>query len=253
MNFDGFARFYDGDYRDYTADIPLVLATAQAAGSAGLELGCGTGRVLLPLAQAGFTVTGIDGSPALLALARRKAQAAGLAERIELVQADMRHFRLPRQGFDFAFAVSNTLMHLTTQADQLAALKTAARHLRPGGVLLLDLFHPDIAYLESVAGVQELADQWQDTATGAQVLKWTTRHLDVARQLQETVFIYEEIFPDGRSSQTTFAFSLRFWWPSEGALLLEKAGFAVTDLLGDFDGSSYGNGSERLIFRAQKL
>ena len=72
MNFDAFARFYDGDYRDYTDDIPLVLQTARTAGRAALELGCGTGRVLLPLADAGCHVIGVDKSAALLAIARRK-------------------------------------------------------------------------------------------------------------------------------------------------------------------------------------
>ena len=142
--------------------------------------------------------------------------------------------------------VSNTLMHLTTQAEQLMALQCANRHLRVDGLLLIDLFNPDVAYLESIAGIQELADWWEDDESGAQVLKWTTRYLDAARQLQETIFVYEEIFADGRNAQTRLSFPLRFWWPDEGALLLEQAGFAVDELYGDFDGSPYHPDSERL-------
>ncbi len=253
MNFDAFARFYDGDYRNYTADIPLVLKTAQAAGGAALELGCGAGRVLIPLADAGCYVIGVDGSGALLEIARQKAAMRRCASRITLIQADMTTFQLAQTNVDLVFAVSNTLMHLTTQADQLKALACAHRHLRVGGLLLIDLFSPDIAYLESVAGIQELADQWEDEQNGAQVLKWTTRYLDVAQQLQETIFIYEEIFPDGRTAQTRLSFPLRFWWPDEGTLLLEKAGFVVDELFGDFDGSPYSSASERLIFIARKL
>ena len=253
MNFDAFARFYDGDYRDYADDIPLVVQTARTAGRTALELGCGTGRVLIPLADAGCDPIGIDRSGALLAIARRKAAQHGHAARIGLVQADMTAFQLTQTEVDFVFVVSNTLMHLTTQADQLLALECAHRHLRVGGLLLIDLFNPDVDYLESISGVEELADRWEDGESGAQVLKWTTRYLDAAQQLQETLFIYEEIFPDGRSVQTRLSFPLRFWWPDEGARLLKQVGFAVDELLGDFDGGPYHRDRERLIFIARKL
>ncbi|MYH61689.1 MAG: class I SAM-dependent methyltransferase [Caldilineaceae bacterium SB0675_bin_29] len=260
MNFDAFARFYDGDYRDYRDDIPLVLKTARAAGRVVLELGCGTGRVLLPLVEDGCHVTGIDTSAALLAIARRKLAEHGYASETvadgsraaRLVQADMTRFQLPEREIDFAFVVSNTLMHLTTQAEQLKALQCAQRHLRAGGLLLIDLFNPDVAYLEAIAGIQELADWWEDGESGATVLKWATRSVDAARQLQETVFVYEEVFPDGHNAQTRLSFPLRFWWPDEGTMLLERAGFAVDELYGDFDGSPYRSDSERLIFIARK-
>jgi SAM-dependent methyltransferase len=260
MNFDAFARFYDGDYRDYRDDIPLVLKTARAAGRVVLEFGCGTGRVLLPLADDGCQVIGIDTSAVLLAIARRKLVKHGYTSKTEpggpapvrLVQADMTRFRLAEREIDFAFVVSNTLMHVTTQAGQLKALQCAHRHLRVDGLLLIDLFNPDVAYLEAISGNQELADWWEDEESGAQVLKWSTRYVDAARQLQETVFVYEEIFPDGRNEQTRLAFPLRYWWPDEGALLLEQAGFAVDELYGDFDGSPYRPDSERLIFIARK-
>ncbi|MCY4412823.1 MAG: class I SAM-dependent methyltransferase [Caldilineaceae bacterium] len=265
MNFDAFARFYDGDYRDYTDDIRLVLKTARAAGRTALELGCGTGRVLLPLAEAGFQVVGLDKSAALLAIARRKLAKQGFesetvasesaadgSRMVRLVQADMTSFELAQTEVDFAFVVSNTLMHLTTQAEQLLALQCAHRHLRAGGLLLIDLFNPDVAYLESISGIQELADWWEDEESGARVLKWTTRYVDAARQLQETIFVYEEVFADGRNAQTRLSFPLRFWWPDEGAMLLEQAGFAVDELYGDFDGSPYRPDGERLIFIARK-
>lgn len=260
MNFDGFARFYDGDYRDYSDDIALVLKTARAAGRSVLELGCGTGRVLLPLAEDGCHVIGLDTSAALLAIARRKLAKYGYAKqaaadgslKVKLVQADMTDFQLAESEVDFAFVVSNTLMHVTTQAGQLKVLQCAQRHLRAGGLLLIDLFNPDIAYLEAIAGIQELADWWEDGESGATVLKWSTRTVDAARQMQETVFVYEEVFADGRNAQTRLSFPLRFWWPDEGAKLLEQAGFAVDEVCGDFDGGPYGADSERLIFIARK-
>lgn len=251
-NFDPFAPFYDSDYRNYQDDIQLVVDLAQDTGDTALELGCGTGRVLIPLAATGCRVTGVDNSPALLALARRKAEQAGVAARLRLVEDDLRSFVLAETSFDFAFCVSNTLMHLTTQADQLAALRVAHRHLRPGGRLLVDLFNPDIPHLTAISGVQELADRWDDVERGATVLKWVVRRLDVAWQLQETTFVYESVYADGRVEKAVLPFLLRFLWPSEGKLLLEKAGFRVEELWGDCDGNDYASESERLIFLASK-
>jgi SAM-dependent methyltransferase len=251
-NFDRFAPFYDNDYRNYSDDIQLVVDLAQDAGETALELGCGTARVLIPLAATGCRVTGIDSSPALLALAQRKAEQAGITARLELFEDDLRSFTLPEKGFDFVYCVSNTLMHLNTQADQLAALRTAYAHLRPGGRLLIDLFNPDIPHLSAIAGVQELADRWEDEERGATVLKWVVRRVDVAQQLQETTFIYESVFADGRVEKAVLPFTLRFLWPSEGVLLLEKAGFRVEELWGDWDGNDYDNESEYLIFLATK-
>ncbi|MBX2997241.1 MAG: class I SAM-dependent methyltransferase [Caldilineaceae bacterium] len=252
-DFDAFAPFYDADYRHYDDDLQMIVDLAQMAGERALELGCGTGRALLPLAAVGHLVTGVDQSEALLAQAEEKVKQARLSSHVQLVRDDLRTFHLETGEFDFAYCVSNTLMHLTTQEAQLAALTNAARHLHKEGLLLIDLFNPDIVRLAEVAGVQELADHWIDEASGAQIFKWSVRHLDVAQQLQETLFLYEEIFPDGRMRKRAIPFTLRFLWPSEGKLLLQMAGFRIEALYGDFDGNPYDDSSERLIFLARKM
>lgn len=258
--FDPIARFYDDDYREQGEDLHLVLDLAEdlaqggavSGGGAVLEMGCGTGRALLALAGAGHPCTGVDTSPALLAEARRKLAQAGLADRVTLIQADMRHMHLPQQDFGMAVCLSNTLMHLPTQADQIQALAQAGRHLRPGGWLLLDLFSPDVARLLQVDGLQELADRWIDPATGATVHKWVVRRTSLAHQIQETLFVYEELFPDGRVQRTPCAFDLRFLWAGEGELMLQAAGFQVEDVWGDYDFTPYDDGADRLIFWARK-
>ena len=255
-SFDRFARFYDADYRHYTDDLDVILDFAETCGDPILELGCGTGRVLLPLLEAGHTVTGIDISSALLEICREKicnTQDAGThLAHITLVEADLRTFDIPEKTFSFAFCTSNTLMHLTTQTDQLTALQNAHRHLQEDGLLLIDLFNPDLSRLLAANGLQELADQWQDDATGAQVLKWSVRTIDWAEQLQETLFIYEEMLPDGTTRRTLCPFTLRFLWCSEAELLLEKAGFMIEGAWGDFDGAPYEMQSEHLILLARK-
>ena len=82
------ARFFDADYAGYLDDLPLLEAYAQRTGSPLLELGCGTGRLLIPLAEAGYRVTGVDLSPEMLRIARAKAEAAGVAESVTLIEGD---------------------------------------------------------------------------------------------------------------------------------------------------------------------
>ena len=253
--FAGFARYYDDDYRHYQDDVEAIVSLAAelcpSPDDPVLELGCGTGRLLLPLAQAGHRVIGVDISPALLEVARRKLAESGLAKRVTLVQDDLRTFALPTRQLAFAFCTSNTLMHLTTPDAQQAALVNAARHLRPGGLLLIDLFHPDIPRLMEVHGLMELADRWE-TEAGGQVIKWSVRTLDLAAQLQETVFIYDETTPDGALRRTVCPFTLRYLWRNEAELMLQAAGFAVEAVWGDFEGSPYDNGSEHLILLATR-
>lgn len=250
--FERLARFYDDDYRDYHDDLALILSLAQEADGPVLELGCGTGRIMAPLIVNGCPVTGVDNSPALLAVARGKLTGQPPGARWQLVEGDLRDVNLEAQDFRFAFCTSNTLMHLTSQSDQLQALKNAHRHLADGALLMLDLFNPDPARWLAVDGLQELADRWTDQATGADVLKWSVRGFDLAEQLQETLFIYEEIFADGEVKRTLCPFTLRFLWRSEAELMLGLAGFQVEDILGNFDGEPYHGASERLILLARK-
>lgn len=249
--FDRFARFYDEDYRAYDEDVEAILHLAGEMEGPVLELGCGTGRLLLPLAQGGHTVTGVDLSPALLAQARAKLAALPQAAAVTLLQADLRTLALPQRDFAFVFCVSNTLMHMADPGDQLAALTAAAAHLRPGGLLLIDLFHPDIPRLMEVHGVMELADRWT-RPDGTEVIKWSVRTLDLAEQLQETLFIYEETAPDGSVRRTHCPFTLRYLWRNEAELMLAAAGLEVEAVWGDFEGTPYGNQSEHLILLATK-
>lgn len=255
--FDRFARFYDADYREYDEDIDTIVEFAVAANGPILELGCGTGRLLLPLAHAGCRVTGIDSSAALLEIARHKLARHRLQQRVTLVEADMRSFDVKTSvadadGYAFAFCTSNTFMHLTTQAEQQSALRRTWQHLAPNGQLLLALFNPDVRRLVEVAGVQELADRWFDEDTGVEVIKWSVRTVDWAHQIQETLFIYEEIFADGRVQRTSCPFTLRFLWRGEAELMLSQAGFILDDVWGSFEGDPYDTGSEQLILVARK-
>jgi SAM-dependent methyltransferase len=249
--FDRFARFYDEDYRNYSDDVDAIVHLAQEMDGPVLELGCGTGRLLLPLSLSGLPVTGVDISPALLEQARAKLATMPQGDNVALVQGDLRVLALEQRNFAFAFCTSNTLMHLADPADQLAVLERAAAHLRPGGLLMIDLFQPDVARLLAVQGVMELADEWT-REDGTEVVKWSVRTVDLAEQLQETLFIYEEIAPDGSVRRTHCPFTLRFLWRNEAELMMRLAGLSVEAVWGDFEGTPYDSMSEHLILLATK-
>ena len=250
--FDRFAAFYDGDYRHYDDDLDAISQLAEEEDGSILELGCGTGRVLVPLAGLGHAVTGVDISPSLLDVTRAKLRTTHYAPRATLLESDLRTFDLPAKNYALAICTSNTLMHFTSPEEQLAVLQNAHRHLRPGGLLFIDLFNPDVTRLNEISGMMELADQWTDEERGTHMIKWCVRTVDWAEQLQETLFIYEEQFADGRNQRISCPFPLRFLWRNEGQLMLEKAGFTVEEIWGDFDGSEYYSGSDHLIFLARK-
>lgn len=245
------ARFFDAEYADYRDDIPILRAYAERTGGPILELGCGTGRALIPLAQAGYAVTGVDVSPEMLRLAQARAEAAGVARRVTLLQGD--YATTPLGGpYPFACILMNTFLHLTTQADQLRALRHWHQHLTPGGLLLIDILHPDIGQLAQLDGRIELDRLWHDPETGHTVMKSLARTVDPARQTLDVTLIYEEITAAGEVRRTLVPFTLRYLWRFEAELLLDKAGFRVEAIYGGWDLGPFDSDSERIILVAQR-
>jgi SAM-dependent methyltransferase len=245
------ARFFDMDYADYAADLPVLEAYAARTGGPILELGCGTGRVLVPLAQAGYAVTGVDLSAEMLRRARSAAEAAGVSERLTLVQGD--YMSAPLAGpYRFAYIVMNTFLHLPDQASQVAALRHWRNQLAPRGLLLIDVFHPDVSQLASIDGSLQWDKTWQDPQTGVTVMKFVTRTVDLAEQRLSVNLIYDEIQAEGQISRTVVPFETRYLWRFEMELLLEKAGYAVEALYGDWDMEPFDGSSDRMIFVARR-
>lgn len=245
------AAFFDADYADYDVDLPVLEAYAARTGGPLLELGCGTGRALVPLAQAGYEVTGVELSPAMLARAEARADAAGVAERVHLIEGD--YTTAPLAGpYKFAYIVMNTFLHLPDREAQLAALRHWREHLAPRGLLLIDVFHPDVAQLAALDGRLEWDKTWQDAETGETIMKFVTRTLDVAEQTMHVNLIYESVAADGLVRRTVVPFDARYLWRFEGELLLEQAGYTVEAVYGDWDMGPFENTSDRMIFVARR-
>jgi SAM-dependent methyltransferase len=245
------ARFFDADYAGYLDDLPLIEAYAQRAGSPLLELGCGTGRLLIPLAECGYRVTGVDLSPEMLRIARAKAEAAGVADHVKLIEGDFAGAPLD-ETYHLAFVVMNSFLHLNTLERQLCALRHWYAHLTPGGLLVIDVFHPDVSQLAGLAGHLEWDRTWNDPATGATVMKWLTRTVDLAEQTMHVTLIYDEVAADGSLRRTLVPFETRYLWRFEAELLLDKAGFTLEALHGDWDANPFESASDRMILVARR-
>ena len=244
--YSAFAPFYDLDLTGRDDDLLLIEQFCERCGSPILELGCGTGRLLLPLARRGLRLTGVDSSPAMLRQAQCKLREEGLEKRVTLLEQDMRALRL-KDSFNLAFCVLNSFLHLLTLDDQLAALGGVFRCLNPGGLVLLDVFSPDLGRLLEPPGQLTLEKVIVDPETGHNLLKHFSRRVDRGRQLVQTTYIIDDVDPQGEVHRTIYPFDLRYIFRAEMELLLRHAGFEVEAIYGSHDLDEFTGESERMI------
>lgn len=244
-----FARLYDLFYDEFDDDVQMYQAFAERTGKRVLEIGVGTGRVAIPLAQAGCAVTGIDASEEMLAIGRAKADLSGVGDRVTFVRADMRDFTLgPR--FDLAIVPINTFMHNLTPGDQLATLAAIERHLGPEGLLVIDLFNPD---LNAPDDRRLVLHRTRPGVGGQPILQFTTRSFDWENQISSVTFIVDEPDERGYIRRTVFPFQMRFLFRSEAELLMRQAGYAVEAVYGSYDLDPFGPGAEKMIVVARLI
>jgi SAM-dependent methyltransferase len=238
-----------------TRDVDFFVEYSKHAKGETLELGCGTGRVLLPTASAGCRITGLDLSEFMLRkcsenLAGHAEETRGL---VQLVRGDMTNFDLGRT-FALVTIPFRPFQHLATVAEQKACLECIGRHLRPNGRLIFDVFNPRLQRLHDPAYQVEIEDMPETALPGGRSLRRANRvsafHRD--QQYNDIEIIYYISYPDGRSERLVQSFPMRYFFRYEMEHLLELSGFRVTDLFGDFDKSSYAADSPEMIFVAEK-
>ena len=213
-------------------DVTFFVDAARDAGSPVLEVGCGTGRVLIPTARAGLDIVGLDLSPGMLAICRERLgqEPDAVQKRVELVEADMRGFDLGRT-FTLATIPFRPFQHLLTVADQLSCLRSIHRHLVDGGALILDLFNPSIDALVNQPIGEEFREEPEFTMPdGRRVIR---RHkmlaYDRATQISKVELIYYVTHPDGRQDRLVHAvpvqvlLSLRGRAPAGAGRLRDRA------------------------------
>ncbi len=237
-------------------DAPFFVELAQETGGPVLELGSGTGRVLIPTARAGIRITGLDLSPDMLAICRKKlaAEPADVQGRVTLVEGDMRAFELPEK-FRLVTMPFRPFQHLLTVPDQLACLGCIHRHLAEDGIVVVDVFNPSMPALTADNLGQEMTPEPEfTTPDGRRVIR---KHKIVSRdylnQVQQIELVYYITHPDGHEERQVQAFAMRWFFRFEMEHLLARAGFEVVELYADYEKSPYGaKYPGELIFVAKK-
>lgn len=237
------AEFYDyvPPYRE-RADVGFYVQMAKEIGEPVLELGCGSGRVLIPTARAGIEICGLDSSAAMLERCRTKlaCEPAAVRERVELHQGDMRHFEL-RGSFRLITIPFRGFQHLLEPADQAACLESVHGALAPDGRFVFDVFNPDLSLLVGPTPTPETAEPEFTLPDGRRVVR-SFRQLrrDYTRQVAAVEFIYSVRHPDGREERLTDSFEMRWFFRYEIEYLLERSSFRLVEVYSDFDRSPYG-------------
>ncbi|NJN14640.1 MAG: class I SAM-dependent methyltransferase [Planctomycetes bacterium] len=239
------ARYYDGDYaaaREASGDIEFYVEEASRAGGAYLEFGCGTGRVLGPVADAGIEAWGIDNSPSMLAQARRK-----LGDRVVLHEAGMESVDLGRI-FGLVSIPFRALSHLREPQEHLRAFENARRHLPKGGRLVFDLFHPDPRMHANAQGERLQLEREQE---GETIRRYASSIPHLATQELEVRFRWEITGKGGSRRDEESNFVLRWLHRYEVEHALARAGFAISALYGGFDRHPLADESKEMIFVAE--
>jgi SAM-dependent methyltransferase len=232
-------------------DVEFYLAQVRRWGSPVLDLGCGTGRVGIALAEQGIDVVGLDLSAPMLRIAERKRTrlAPEVARRLTFVEGDITDFNLD-QTFPLIITPARSFQFMLTSATQRSALAAMRRHLRPDGALVLQLFDPRLEWCVPTPDTQGPSDRGtvRNPVTGLDVrIEVIERAPDPMRQLIDELYRFTELDASGREVRTaTERLVLRWTLRSELRLLAELEGFAVEAEYGGFRGGAPGYGVEQV-------
>jgi SAM-dependent methyltransferase len=237
-------------------DIDFFVQAALDTGGPVLEVGCGTGRVLIPTARSGISITGLDLSPFMLEVCRQSLslEPTEVQDRVALVEGDMRDFDLG-QSFSLITTPFRPFQHLITTEDQLKCLGCIHRHLKPGGFLILDIFNPSLIHLtrENMGEEREIEPAFTTPAGIKVQRKDRIVARDYARQVQDVELIYYLTHPDGKEERLVHAFPMRYLFRYEAEHLLARSGFEVVELYSDYQKNPFGTiYPGELIFLAKR-
>jgi SAM-dependent methyltransferase len=243
-----FSEYYDFDHA-LTVDIPFYLDIASQCQPPFLELACGTGRLLIPIAQAGYEVYGLDISANMLAVCRQAVQHHHLEQQVHLHLANMVSFDFPNKDFGLVIIALRSFMHLLTQTDQLACLQRAYAHLHSGGYFLLNVIAPDPQKLTQPPSQVFVTRREFDLPNGHHVvrLERLVEH-DLVNQVRHFEFKFEEYDPAGALvRERHIPLRMRYLFQHELYGLLETVGLQVVDTFRDYNRSPYDGTGEMIV------
>lgn len=251
------AAFYDEvvPYRE-RQDVGFFVDMAKQSGGPVLEMGCGTGRVLIPTARAGIEILGLDLSDSMLAICRQHllAEAPEVRDKVQLAQGDMCTFDAGRI-FNLVTIPFRPYQHLATVEDQMRCLINAHRQLAVGGRLVFDLFNPLLSSLIADDIGEESKDGPPFTMKDGRIVQRYARKTsrDLFKQIIEVDLIYRVKHPDSHEEVLIHSILMRYSFRYEVEHLLARCGFSVENVYADYDKSPFGSKYPgELIFVARK-
>jgi SAM-dependent methyltransferase len=220
-------------FRTPSGDVGFYGSLARESGGPVLELGCGTGRVLLPIAREGIACTGLDSSRAMLARLRSKRPPPNL----RLLVASMAGFDLSPERFALIFAAFRSFQHLLTVEDQLACLDAVRRHLASGGRFAFDVFAPNLGRIGRLEEPETEEARWQEG--DAEIVRFVSVRRDPVTQVSDITFRYERRIPGIEPESESVHTRMRHFYRYELEHLLSRAGFSRIEFFGGFDRRPY--------------
>ena len=252
-DYDDWAGSYDPIDLLRTEDISFYVGLAKSLGSSVLDLTCGTGRVAIPMGQAGLDVVGVDNSSNMLRLAKKRLdEATGVQGSLEFVQNDVMDLNLGRE-FDLAVIPYNSFLLFLNTVDQRVVLDRVYEHLRPGGRLALDVFTPDLWRLTREDSQLYHRADVADPENGKRHVLWEQSNTDNLNQIIESRYILETLRPDGLVESRTYKdVVFRYIHRYEMLHLLTLSGFEKAEVYGDFLNGDLFEDSEIMVWVATK-
>jgi SAM-dependent methyltransferase len=249
MPYDGesvIARFYDGDYAHFrtpSGDVGFYVEEAVRSKGPVLEFGCGTGRILVPIAEKGVAITGVDASEPMLRQLRAKLPSA------DVHVGDMRDFDVGRR-YALVTIPFRPIAHVLEAEDHVRIFLNARRHLAQGGRLVFDFFHPKLSFL--AAPRPEKLD-FERVEDGKRIRRYSSAVPHVSRQVNDVTLRWEVEDAEGRVEHRRYrtVFPMRWFYRFELEHALARAGLRVEALYGNFDRSDFGDESPEMIFLAR--
>jgi SAM-dependent methyltransferase len=249
QGWDDYAPFYDWENARTLGrrDVAFWRATLRREASRTLELGCGTGRLLMPMARTGVPIVGVDRSPPMLARAIARARRLPRALRPGILRGDIRALPFPPRTFGVVMAPYGLLQSLVRDSDLTATLAEAARVLKRGGLLAIDLV-PDLATWNEYERRVSLRGAGE---RGGRVTLIESVRQDRRRRL--TIFDEEFVERRGRTTtRHTFSLTFRTLALPEVRERVERAGFRVESTAGSYRGAEWSSDSDVWIINARK-
>jgi SAM-dependent methyltransferase len=241
------ARFYDAETGDKIDDLAMYSRLAEQYTGDILDIGCGTGRVLIHLAQEGYTVHGIDNDREMLdRLDHKLEMMPHLQENITYYDGDVLTYEMDRQ-YSLILLTYNALMHFQDQDTQIQLLQQLRKWLADDGLLVIDLPNAGDVFASQDTESILLERTFLEPESGHMVMLQSVSYLDRVTQVLHVDWIYDEIDGDGTVRRLIAPHQLRYYFEPEIRLLLQVTGFAVDDIHGSTEEDPFEEGAERMI------